>query len=247
MPRVLYFFPAWAWNPILIRPMNSFKSFVVFGLFAASLSAESVSFRSGNGSVGGSDSSINFLGGPANSGFGAAFTASDFTNAQSGTAASIISPNGAWGTFPIDAAALWIGPNSGAACCEGSSALFAIPFFLTDPIATATLTFNFKVDNLLGDSFNQGLFLNGVSLSSTTGGGFGGSGHFTFTKDITSSAVVGQNWLYVNMQDQGGPSGIIFSGTVDTTLPASTVPEPASMALAALGLSAVTFARRFRR
>jgi hypothetical protein len=225
--------------------MYSLKRFIIFTLLAVSLSAETVTFRSGNGSVGGSDSVITFLGGPANAGFGTAFTSSDFTNAQTGTAAAIISPNGAWGTFPIDPAALWIGPNSGAACCEGGSALFAIPFFLTDPIATATLTFNFKVDNLLGDSFNQGLFLNGISVGATTGGGFGGSGHFTFTKDITSSA--GQNWLYVNMQDQSGPSAIIFSGSVDTTLPASTVPEPASMALAALGLSAVTFFRRSRQ
>jgi hypothetical protein len=98
-------------------------------LVVVNLSAETVTLRSGNGSVGGSDSVIHIPGGPANAGFGAAFTSTDFTNAQTGTAAAIISPNGAWGTFPIDPAALWIGPNSGAACCEGSSALLAIPFF----------------------------------------------------------------------------------------------------------------------
>ena len=52
--------------------------------------AETVVLRSGNGSIGGNDTLISMLPGPADTNFAAAFTPADFSAADSGPAAFII-------------------------------------------------------------------------------------------------------------------------------------------------------------
>jgi hypothetical protein len=211
--------------------------------------AETVVVRSGNGIVGGTDTLVNMLLGPANSAFGAAFTPADFTSAQTGPDAFIIAPNGAWiASLPSNPAALWISTNAGGAG-EGGTALYAISFTLANAIATASIDLRFAVDNTLGGGPNQGVFLNGSALSgTTTGGGFGGENTIT-RNDIASLLVVGTNTLYINATDQGGPGGLIFSATINTTSPtASAAPEPGALALVAIaGFPLTGMALRRRR
>lgn len=212
-----------------------------------------INLRSGNGSVGGTDSAISMLVGPADTFFPTAFTVTDFANARSGPQAQIISRNAAWlapSSFS-DTSARWINdiPQAfGGGQTTGSSVLFAIDFNITDTtITSAALDFNFAVDNGLGAAFggpNEGLFINGTALSgSTSGGGFGAETNI-LRNDIGSLLVNGTNTLYINMTDVGTPSGLLFSATITTEgSTAVAVPEPGLAAIFALGLFGLGFGR----
>ena len=73
--------------------------------------AETVTVRSGNGSVGGRDTAITFLAGPASSDFNHTLVQSDFTSAQTGPAAYILSGLGVeWlSRLSEDSSAHWVG------------------------------------------------------------------------------------------------------------------------------------------
>ena len=61
---------------------------IVLSLFTASLAtAETVTVRSGNGTVGARDSAVTFLLGPTVQDFSSPFTSTDFSGAQQGPAA----------------------------------------------------------------------------------------------------------------------------------------------------------------
>jgi MYXO-CTERM domain-containing protein len=222
----------------------------VVALASANAQADQIiTLHSGNGTVGGVDSAITFLAGPANSGFASPFTATDFANASAGPAARIITPNGAWGALPPPAQ--WIGTNATAGTVEGPSALYAINFAITDAVVTsATLNFDFLVDNILGSvsSFgsDEGLFINGVALAGSSGGGFAGTFNFT-SGDISSLLTTGVNTLYINVTDVGGPAGLLFNATITTTgNNDAPVPAPGALGLLGLGLAALGAIRRRR-
>ena len=234
----------------------------VTGIGVTSASADQIiNLYSGNGTVGGADSQINFLQGPLDTGFGTVFTPADFTAASGGAAATVINNHPAWITaasFNANAAttavpAQWISNSAtgGASFGDnGSSALYAIEFTITDTIiSAASIDFDFAVDNLLGTTspsfgVNEGLFLNGVALSgSTSGGGFNSVFNFTRT-DIAPLLVTGTNTLYMNLTDVGGPAAMIFSTTITTEgSTAVAVPEPGLIAVFALGLAGIGFGR----
>jgi hypothetical protein len=238
---------------------RSFKSILVATAFAAGVSAahadQIISLKSGNGIVGLTDNAVTFLQGPADTDFATTFTATDFANARAGAAASIIVNHPAWITssaFNSDPStpnngAQWIS-NVSTGATEGSSALYAIDFTITDAfISAATIDFDFAVDNLLGNfgaTTNQGLYLNGTALSgSTVGGSFGTVYNFT-RSDIAPLLVTGTNTLYINSTDVGGPGGLIFSATITTEGGSVPVPEPGIAALFGLGLLGLGLARR---
>jgi hypothetical protein len=209
--------------------------------------AEIITLRSGNGSVGGPDSLVNMLVGPANSGFGSAFTPADFAGAQIGADAFIISPHPAWITgLAGDSLSKWIG-TSATAVSEGSTALYAIDFTLTTPFSSASLDLHYAVDNTLGGGPNQGVFLNGTPVSgSSTGGGFSSETVLT-RSDIGPLLSLGPNTLYINATDLGGPAGLLFRATITTTeVTGAVVPEPASVALFGVGAFGV-LAHSWRR
>tara|TARA_R110000868_G_scaffold11751_13_gene57343 strand:- start:4950 stop:5729 length:780 start_codon:yes stop_codon:yes gene_type:complete len=214
-----------------------------------------ITLHSGNGTVGGADSQITFLQGPLDTGFGSAFTPADFAAAGEGSSATVVNPHGAWITaasFNANAStaavpAQWISNSPSGALASGdngSSALYAIEFTITDAVVSAaSIDFDFAVDNLLGTTDpshgfpNAGLFLNGTALSgSTSGGGF--TPIFNFTRsDIAPLLVSGTNTLYINVTDVGGPAGLIFSTTITTEGSTSVaVPEPGLIAMFALGI-----------
>jgi hypothetical protein len=204
--------------------------------------AETVVLRSGNGSIGGNDTLISMLTGPADTNFSTAFTPADFSAADSGPAAFIIANHPAWiATLPSDAQALWIS-TAATGTVEGGTALYAIDFTLANAASSATLDLRLAVDNALGGGPNQGVYINGMAIS-------GNSSPAGFTSelaiqrsDIGPLLVAGTNTLYINSTDQGGPGGLIFSATIETV----PIPEPASVVLLAILWAAVSPVTRKR-
>jgi hypothetical protein len=212
--------------------------------------ATTITLRSGNGTVGSTDSLITFLDGPNGTDF-AALTSTDFSNARSGSAASIVPPNGAWiSTLIEDASAQWIGDNSGASCCAGNSSLYAESFFLPSSVLSATLTVHYATDNFLGSATNSGIFLNGTPVSPVPA-----TGSFTFESSYSNSNIgpllhQGTNFIYFDAVNGGGPAGFIYTATITTVdAPAGggSAPEPSSWLLAAGSLGALFVRRRFLR
>lgn len=225
----------------LLKISTIILALTAFAFTATNAQAETIILRSGNGSVGGTDSQVNMLVGPTNGPFTSAFTNANFNNAKNGSDAFIINRNGAWGNgLAGDGASKWIATNSGGAG-EGSSALYAISFVLSSLVTSATFDLRFMADDLLGTGVNQGVYINGTAISGNSIGG-GYTTESTFTRsNIASLLVVGTNTLYLNVNDTGaGPSGLIFRATIVTT----NVAEPSMLALLSIGLFGL--GRRFR-
>jgi uncharacterized protein (TIGR03437 family) len=187
----------------------------------APLAAETVTVRSGNGTVGGRDGSVTFLLGPAIGDFNHVFTASDFSAAQTGPPAFIIRPNPLWiSGLSEDASAKWIGTNANAATTSGNTALYAVSFKISAQFSSATLTLHYASDDT--PSFSGGILLNGtVICQSSIEVGF--SQEHTLTCDVGSLLQVGTNWLYFNITNvaaagaTSSPAGLLFSATASTT------------------------------
>jgi hypothetical protein len=193
---------------------------------------EQITVRSGNGAVGQPDGAVTFLVGPSNGAFGAAFGPADFLAARTGAPARIITNHGAWTPGLLaDSQARWIS-NSANGVAEGATALYAVPFTVTaaQPGA-ASLVLDFSVDNVLGTGPNVGVYLNEQPLAGTTGGWYTSAHQFVL--DVTGLLLPGENWLYINGVDQGGPAGLLFSAlfTVESAAAAGTADRPSGMTL----------------
>ena len=232
---------------------TSIKSAIFGVLLAAGLGAGSASadqiinLQSGNGIIGGTDSAITYLRGPANGPFAGPFTATDFSSAQAGPSANIITPHSSWQPKTIGTAQ-WISDRPTGAS-EGSSVLYAIDFTITDAFLTAaSISFDFSVDNLIGGGPNPALFINGTALTgSLTGHGFSGTNNFS-AAGFQSLLTTGVNTLYINSTDVGGPAGLLFSTTITTGGGAAiAVAEPHLVAIFGLGLIGLGMARRKQR
>lgn len=220
---------------------------LIIGLIAIFVShssgASTITLHSGNGTVGSADSLVTMLVGPADVAFTAAFAPTDFAAARSGPSATITHQEaGVWKVaLDSDPDAKWI-RNSGHA-----TALYAIDFTLTS-FSAVSLDFDFLVDNQLGDSVNEGVFVNEFSLVGSKLLG-GETAHFAQdqgfpTFDITPFVVEGTNTLYINAVDLGGAGALQFSAVV-TVVPA-TVPEPSAIALFFAGAFGLTLKARYR-
>ena len=206
---------------------------------AAALGVEVITVRSGQngglpGAVGTPDDIITFnpWGNPPFAPvLGTPFVPADFAATVGGSSAVVISPVGAWmsgATAPLsDPMARWInfGRDSGGTG-TGGSALYAVPFFVnTNLIASATLTVEGGVDDLLGEVLAPylgpnpaGLYVNGVpsGLSTLGPADFNFGVPTTHTLDITSTINSGPNHFFFYQRDAGGsPSGLIFSARID--------------------------------
>jgi uncharacterized protein (TIGR03437 family) len=183
-------------------------------------SGATVTVRSGNGSAGGRDSAVTFLLGPATGPVGHVFTASDFSAAQTGPAAFVVTPNPLWiPSLAADESAKWIGTNPNAGCCSGNTALYAVSFQITSAFTSATLELFFAVDDGIGDGYglvtgNSGIYLNG---SPACRGGFtGASQQQSVSCDVSSLLRGGTNWLYIEDGNAEGAAGLLFSATITT-------------------------------
>ena len=198
-------------------------------LSAMVASAESVTVRSGNGSVLGRDSSINFLIGPASADFASPFTPTDFANAQNGSAAYILIPNPGWiNGLSADPSAKWIGANASAAS-SGNTALYAVPINIANSFNNATLILHYAADDTLEFlSGSGGILLNGTAVcTNQIQAGFSEE-HILACSNVGPLLHVGQNWLYFDAVNLGGAGGLMFSATISTTsdvLPPVAVPH----------------------
>jgi hypothetical protein len=181
--------------------------------------AQTVTVRSGNGSVGGRDSSVTFLLGPANTDFSSSFTQADFSSAQHGPAAFIIPPNPLWVPgLSADPNAKWIGTSSSSSSVQGNTALYAISFTIPSVFSSATLTLNYAVDDGLGTT-QPGLFLNGQAVCENL---IATTNQFVQEHTLTCTGIsallqVGTNWLYFDDVNAAGPAGLLFSATITTS------------------------------
>jgi hypothetical protein len=201
--------------------------------YKAYADTENISIRSGDGPFFGPDSSITMLIGPQDTGFNVPLTSADFAAASSGPSAIVIPNHPAWKpTLTVDPDAKYITthaihPNSHPSIGTIlSTALYAVDFEVTSAtIESATLDIYFLVDNQLGDNANEGVFINGIPVASTTGGSFGADNSF-LGRDITSMVNPGTNTLYVLGVDVGGPSGLQFHVDIDIeSTPPNTAPD----------------------
>jgi uncharacterized protein (TIGR03437 family) len=183
--------------------------------------AQTVTVRSGNGTLGGIDSNVTFLQGPADTDFTRSFTQADFSNARQGPEAFIISPNPLWLTgLSADPNAKWIGANSTSSVSQGYTGLYAVSFTISNPFTSAVLSLHYAVDDAIGnDSNNTGIYLNGAAVCGNLVAN--GLTDFTQEHDLTcndagSQLHVGTNWLYIDAANNGGPAGLLFSATITT-------------------------------
>ncbi len=200
---------------------------------------------SANAVTANSGSSVTFLdSGLCCTDFSSAFTAANFTSAQTGTAASVLSSTPFYIASLVDGpGAEWIGTNSSAGASSGDTALYAISFNVPSAVSSASFNLYYAVDNILGDS-NPGIYINGTALPNSTAllcsecvSSFTQENNYT-DANIGSLLVSGTNWLYFDGVNQGGPAGLIFSATITYT-PTSSVPDPSSLALLVTGLLGV--------
>ena len=232
--------------------MNRFCGVLLVCGLAATAGATSINLHSGNGSVGGTDSLITMEVGPIASDF-AALTAADFAAARTGPAAFIIASQFWQAGLTHDASAKWIGASADAAGNGNAhGALYAIPFTLAAlPAGAAPFSMFFAVDNALGSGTNAGVFINGTALPSTNGIGTFNSGDISYTdSNISSLLVLGQNWLYIDAVNGGGPAGLIFSANLsftDAPPPTGAAPEPGTLALLGSAMASLVAFRRHLR
>ena len=203
-----------------------------------------------------SSNSVTFLsnGTSTTSDFPSPFTTANFSSAQTGPNAVVLTstPFYTTATSLTTAGAQWIGTSAGAGngSSAGYTALYAIRFNITDAFVSGSLILNYEVDNALGDT-NPGVYLNGIALPGSTGipcgAGASCSGSFTALQtytdnNVTADLVQGTNWLYIDAVNLGGEGGLIFSASI-STVNASPVPEPTSVILMStllLGIGLVT-------
>jgi hypothetical protein len=198
----------------LVRALTVSLILLVFG---AAAEAATITIRSGNAPINQPDPLVHFLAEPTGQcgvGFAAAFTAADFTAADTGPSAYVITNFLPWvASLACDPQAQWITPFSDL---TARSALFAQDFTVPEPccIQHATLTFCWAQDDWLGDLdtfINQGVYLNGTALP-ISGGSY--AAETSVVVDVTGVLHCGVNTLYVYNRDAGcAISGVIYSAT----------------------------------
>lgn len=170
---------------------------------------QEIQVRSGNGTLGSQDSQVRVLSyerlGDVTP------SASDFVTAQTEPFAYVVADSAYITSLPSDPGAQWIAARANKAAV---SALYAIPFEVTDTVVTnAILDFHFAVDNAV-----NGVYINGSRIS---GNSYDGDYHteYRFVRDDIAPLLHphSTNWLYVNVSDFGVISALIFSARITVT------------------------------
>ncbi len=201
-----------------------------------------------------SSSTVTFLNsGIATGDFPAAFTTANFTSAQTGTAAYVLTSTPYYvGSLADGPGAVWIGTNASAGSETGDTALYAVSFNLPGTVSSASFNLYYAVDNGLGSSSNPGIYVNGTALPNSSaipcsacGLSFNQENNYT-DANIGPLLVSGTNWIYFDAVNVGQEAGLIFSATITTDSGAT--PEPLSVLLLGIGLlGLLALATRSRR
>lgn len=193
---------------------------VSLAVAATGASAETITLRSGGGTIGSPDPNTTVWIGSGGSLLSPApFTPNDFGRACSGPAAIVCQPHGAWAQhLDCDPLAQWIGIDAFA---TPASAMYCQNFVVqTCCIFRATLDFCWTTDDVLGDTFAggpnpAGVYINGVAVSPTIEGGNYAT-QTTATADVTTLLHCGDNQLSIYNRDLGFTvSGVMFSATLN--------------------------------
>lgn len=238
-------------RPSLVRPAAMALAILIGGAVTPAMAQEMITFRSGNGTIGSTDSNISYLvkTGP--------FTAADFQTARIGPKAYIVSPGLFYGeiaSLPGDPSAQYIASDSGSG---PQSALYAYDFIVaTTNINLASLDLLYAADNLLGardlpgrpSPDVAGLYLNGQALPNTAGiGGYDQQYSFS-ANDIGPLLHTGLNTFYFYQYDFGGRANSLFSARLTVSGMPAAVPEPSLLALiVGVGMSGALLLRRRKR
>lgn len=116
----------------------------------------------------------------------------------------------------MDSEARWV--NETGAASSGGTVLYSIEFELSDPFESATLEFEYAVDNLLGYSRSgdtPGVYINGMGLPGSIGGDHAVSARWTWP-NAGGLLRVGTNHIQIYSRDTGLAAGIIFAGRITT-------------------------------
>jgi len=133
----------------------------------------------------------------------------DFISVQTGTFAYIDTPYPTYlQQLTTDPLAQWVGTTN---ALGGGSALYAIPFMVTDSvIAAASLDLGYAVDNAI-----NGVYINGMPISNNPLDGDYHSEYYVLRSDIAALLIPNSvNWLYINAADYGVLAGLIFSANI---------------------------------
>jgi hypothetical protein len=214
-------------------------------------SCDLIQLRSGNGSVGSTDSRVSFL--PGNiGGFDFPFTETDFESARNGNAAyivpSAIPEETRLPSLTVDPLAKWVSTRPFDYAGVAESGLYAITFNLPAQVSVATFDLFYTADNDLGGGGNSGptakpsgpnnigLYMNGLELSlgdELLGTFLNQEYHFT-RLNIANLLHAGRNTLYFNVRNMSGVgSGVLFHAEILTS---RAVPEPSTWALLLAGV-----------
>jgi hypothetical protein len=210
-------------NFVVMSPSRNLvlATFIAILLFAIlpRAGAQSITVNSG--------SAVRFLdSGSSTTDFTTAFTAANFTAAQTGPTASVLTSTPFYvSSLPDGPGAVWIGTNATAGASVGDTALYAASFTLPSNVSSASLTLHYAVDNNLGYT-NPGIYINGTALPASTGLPSGCVGQVcAFTQENTytdasvgSLLVSGTNWIYFDAVNLGAPAGLIFSAVINYTV-----------------------------
>lgn len=195
--------------PRIYRHLLGILVFVLLSSVSG-LADQSIILRSGNGAVGSQDAQVRFV--KYAVGQDTPPTDADFSAAQSGTFAYVDAPYPTYLTPAnfSDPLAQWIGTTSGLG---GGSALYAIPFTVTDTvIAAATLNLGYSVDNAV-----HGVYINGTEISNFVNDGDYHGEYYYMRSDVASLLKPNAtNWLYIKTYDYAGYAGLMFSATIAT-------------------------------
>ena len=196
---------------------------------------QTISFCSGNGNYGDADALVTMLLGPQSGEFTGALTPASFAAADAGPSAVIPwLQSAAWlWNLSYDSSAKWISVSQGG-YTDGRTALYATNFEITEAaLQSATLDIYYAVDDCLGGTNNQGVFLNGTAISGDSRGDKCDSEQWIHRDDIVPLLTLGQNTLFFNATDSSGPGGLLFSATIKTTV---AVPEISGFLALSCGL-----------
>jgi hypothetical protein len=179
-----------------------------FVLVAADARADqTIVLRSGNGPIGTQDSQVHAL--PFGTTGDITPTAANFTGAKTAPLAYVVAPYATYiPSLPSDPTAKWVATTPSL---SAGSALFAIPFQVTDSVITsASLDLPYSVDNAI-----NGVYFNGTLISGNSHDGDYHSEYHLFRSDIAPLLIPNAtNWLYINMSDYGGLAALIFRPTI---------------------------------
>jgi len=156
-------------------------------------------------------------------------TPADFANARLGTGGPLsqITPNPAWvQSIASDPNAIWQSTIPNGDQVTAPSAVIAIPFDVSRrKLGNVQFALRFAVDNLLGSASCPGIWIGPEGQPPNPLPQTNGLGNFDATtvynlQFVTHFApmAVGRNYVYLVLNNEGGPGGIIFTGFVDAPI-----------------------------